>query len=80
MNPAMCADRRAKPKNKVSVKGVTCQVPCVACNLSLVTCHLLHVTIANSHSHGPQPANSLYMHSRMQKSSSAVVGIWFVKT
>ena len=42
----------------MSCLGVTCQMPRFAC-------HLSHVTNANSNSHGPSPANSLTMHSRM---------------
>ena len=43
------------------VSVVTYQVTGVSCQVSLVTRHLLHVTNANSHNHGPLPP----IHSRM---------------
>ena len=62
------------------VMGNTSWVPCymsvVMCDMSCVTvtCHLPPVTNANSHSHGPSPANSIIRYILTLRISSA--GYW----
>ena len=55
---------------------VPCYISVVMCHMSCVTvtCHLPPVTNANSHSHGPSPANSIIRYILTLRISSA--GYW----